>query len=160
MLKTTPNLHFSKGVSPWFLSINGDFFCLLLLCKMEQEKKFWEVFKRKEVFSDYKNMGLKNLKKLHFSNVVSPWLLSKNGDFSTFCFYAKWIKMKWFLKFWKETKPFWTSKTSSQKNLKKVCIFPFHGFCQKKWRLVNLLFLWKIDLEKLFCEVLEIDEAF
>ena len=60
------------------------FFYLLLLCKMEQEKKFWKVFKRKEVFSDYKNMGLKNLLKLHFSNVVSPWLLSKNGDFSTF----------------------------------------------------------------------------
>ena len=39
-VENNPNLHFSKGVSPWFLSINGEFFCLLLLCKMEQEKKF------------------------------------------------------------------------------------------------------------------------
>ena len=51
-------------------------------------------------------------------------------------------------------------KNIVSKKPKKSLHFSFSWFLSKKWRLVNLLFLWKIDLENLFCEVFEIDEAF
>ena len=51
-------------------------------------------------------------------------------------------------------------KNIVSKKPKKCLHFSFSWFLSKKWRLVNLLFLWKIDLKNLFCEVFEIDEAF
>ena len=33
---------------------------------------------------------------MHFFKGVSPWCLSKNGDFLLFSFYAKWIKKVFF----------------------------------------------------------------
>ena len=65
---------------------------------------FCEGFERKEAFQEYKNIGSKkkNPQYLHFSKWVSPCFFSKSGDFSIVCFYAKWIKKKCFLKFWKK----------------------------------------------------------
>ena len=48
---------------------------------MDQVKVLIEGCKRKEVFLDQKNMGSKNHQNLHFLKGVSPWSLSKNGDF-------------------------------------------------------------------------------
>ena len=56
---------------------------------MVEEKVFFEGSERKEAFLDQKNIGPKNHKNLHFFKEVSPWLLSKNGDFLIFRFYPK-----------------------------------------------------------------------
>ena len=73
---------------------------------MDQEKVFFEASESKEAFLDQKNIGSKNHQNLHFFKGVSPWFLSKNGDFLILSFYAKWIKKKCFLRVPKEKKPF------------------------------------------------------
>ena len=45
---------------------------------MDQERMFDEDLRRKESFSDYKNVDFKNPQNLHFSKGVSPWFLSEN----------------------------------------------------------------------------------
>ena len=60
----------------------------------------------------------------------------------------------------KRNETFLDLKNIVSKKPKKSLHFSFSWFLSKKWRSVNLLFLWKIDLENLFCEVFEIDEAF
>ena len=87
--KNNQNLHFFKLVSPWFLSKNWRFFNPYFLCKMDEEKVFFEDFKRKESFLDQKNIGLKKNQNLNFLKRVSPRFLSKNGDFIIFNFYAQ-----------------------------------------------------------------------
>ena len=66
---------------------------------------FFEGSERKEAFLDHKNIGLKSHQNLQFFKGVSPWFLSKNGDFLIFSFYAKWIK-RVFFEVPKEKKPF------------------------------------------------------
>ena len=56
---------------------------------MDQEKAFYEGSERKEVSLDQENVGSKNNQNLHFFKGVSPWFLSKNGDFLILSFYAK-----------------------------------------------------------------------
>ena len=68
------------------------FFNLLFLCKIGQEKVFLKVPKKKSLFRRKKKIGSKNNQNLHFFKGVSPWFLSKNGDFLIFSFYAKGIK--------------------------------------------------------------------
>ena len=63
---------------------------------------FSEASERKEALLDHKNVPLKNNQNLHFFKGVSPWFLSKIGDFLIFSFYAKWIKRKCLVKFPKE----------------------------------------------------------
>ena len=53
---------------------------------------FFEGFEGKEALLDHKNIDPKNHHILHFFKGVSPWFLSKNGDFLILTFYAKWIK--------------------------------------------------------------------
>ena len=49
---------------------------------MDQEKGVLEGSERKEAFLEQKNIGLKKPAKFAFLFiVVSPWFLSKNGDF-------------------------------------------------------------------------------
>ena len=45
---------------------------------MDQERMFGEDLRRKESFSDYKNIDFKKPQNLHFSKGVSPWFLSGN----------------------------------------------------------------------------------
>ena len=73
---------------------------------MDQEKVFCEGSEGKEAFLDHKNIGSINLQNIPFFKGVSPWFLSKSGDFLIFSFYAKWIKKKGFLKVAREKKPF------------------------------------------------------
>ena len=56
---------------------------------MDQGKVFFEGSERKEAFLDQKKIGPKKHKNLHFFKVVSPWFLSKKGDFLIFSFYAQ-----------------------------------------------------------------------
>ena len=49
-LKSHQNLHFFKGVSPWFLSKNRRLFNPYFLCKMDEEKVFLKVSKEKNPF--------------------------------------------------------------------------------------------------------------
>ena len=56
---------------------------------MDQEKVFCEGSERKKAFLDHNNIGSKNHQNLHFFKGVSPWFLSKNGDFLIFSFFAK-----------------------------------------------------------------------
>ena len=79
--KNHQNLHFFKGVSRWFLSKIGDFLIFQFLRKMDQEKVFCEGSEGKESFLDHKNIGSKNLQNFPSFKGVSPWFLSKNGDF-------------------------------------------------------------------------------
>ena len=74
---------------------------------MDEERVFDESSERKKAFLDQKNIGSKNHEYFHFFKGVSPWFLSKKGDFLIFSFYAKWMKKKSvFLKVPKEKKPF------------------------------------------------------
>ena len=59
---------------------------------MDKEEVFSEGSERKEARLDHKNVPLKNNQNLHFFKGVSPWFLSKNGDFLVFSFRGKWIK--------------------------------------------------------------------
>ena len=79
---------------------------------MQKDQKivFCEGFEGKEGFLDHKNIDSKNHQNLHFFEGVSPWFLSKSGDFLIFSFYAKWINKKGFLKIAREKKPFQTIK--------------------------------------------------
>ena len=109
------------------------FFNLQFLCKIGEEKVFFEGSERKEAFLDLKNIGLKKHQNFHFFKGVSPWFLSKNGDVLIFTFYAKQIKKQCFLTVPKEKKPFQIIKTWAQKTT-KICIFTnglVHGFCEE-----------------------------
>ena len=64
---------------------------------------FFEGSERKEAFLHHKKTSAqKTTQNFHFFKEVSPWFLSKNGDFLMFSFYAKWIKKKFFLRFRKK----------------------------------------------------------
>ena len=65
-LKTLQNSHFSKEVSPWFLSKNWHFsnYCYL---QNESKKSPWRSSKNKmKTFLDYKNIDLKQPQNFHF----------------------------------------------------------------------------------------------
>ena len=47
---------------------------------------FFEGSERKEAFLEQKNIESKTTQKFHFFKEVSPWFLSKNGDFVNFFF--------------------------------------------------------------------------
>ena len=84
--KKTQNLHFSKGVSPWFLSkivMVHIFFFSLKICQV----KFYGAVLHIEIgFLDHKNIDQKKSQNLHFFNGVSPWFFSKIVIFSFFLF--------------------------------------------------------------------------
>ena len=56
---------------------------------MDQQIVFFKGSEIKESFLDHKNIGSKNHQNLHLFKGVSPWFLSKNGDFLIFSFNAK-----------------------------------------------------------------------
>ena len=84
--KKAKNWHFPKGINPWFWSKNGHFSNLLFLSNLGQQNVFYDILKRKNAILGYKNKKFKHSKNCHFSQRVNPWLLSKNGHFSTFFF--------------------------------------------------------------------------
>ena len=73
-------MHFFKGVSPWFLSKNGDFLIFSFVAKWMKKKCFFEGSERKEAFLEQKNTGPKNHENLHFFKRVIRWFLSELGN--------------------------------------------------------------------------------
>ena len=73
--KKPQNLHFSKGVNPWFLS-KIEIFPSFFLQKMDLENAFGKVVER-EPFQTIKKSILKKNPNLHFSKGVSAhaWVL-------------------------------------------------------------------------------------
>ena len=65
--KKSKNLHFSKGVNPWFLSKNGKFSNFFFLGNIGQENVFHDILERKNAFLGYKNKKFKKSKNWHFS---------------------------------------------------------------------------------------------
>ena len=121
------------------------FFKLTFLCKMDQEKVFFEGSEKKEVFLEQKNIGSRNHQNLHFFKGVSPCFMSKNKVFLIFSFHAKQVKKQCFLKVPKEKKLFKTKKTSAQKTTKNFIFTIGQSMVfVKKWRLLIFSFyaLW------------------
>ena len=87
MFKKSKNVHFSKGVIPWFWSKNGHLFNFFL-GNIGQENVFHDILDRENAFLGYKNKKFKKSKTVHFSKGVIPWFLSRNGHFSNFYFWA------------------------------------------------------------------------
>ena len=84
--KKSKNLHFSKGVNPWFGSKNGHFSNFSFLGNIDQENVFCDYLERKNAFLGYKNKGFKKSENWHFSTGVNPSFWSKNGHFPNFIF--------------------------------------------------------------------------
>ena len=82
--KKSKNIHFFKEVNPWFWSKYGRFSNFDLLCTIGQENVLYDILDRKNLFLGYKKKKFKKSKNCHFSNGVSPWFRSKNGQFSNF----------------------------------------------------------------------------
>ena len=85
--KKSKNWHFSKGVSPWFLSKIGHFSNIFFLGNIGQGNVFYDILERKNAFLGYKNKRFKKSKNWHLSKGVSPWFWSKDGQFSSFFFW-------------------------------------------------------------------------
>ena len=65
---------------------NWPFFHVLFLGNIGQEKVFYDIRERKNVFLGYKNNKFKKAKNWDFWKGVSPWFWSKIGQFSIFLF--------------------------------------------------------------------------
>ena len=57
--KKSKNLHFCKGVNPWFWSKNGHFSNLFFLGNIGQENVFYEILEAKNAFLGHKNTKFK-----------------------------------------------------------------------------------------------------
>ena len=84
--KTSKNLHFFKGVNPWFWSKNNAFSNFFFLRNIGQENVFCDIRERKIPFLGYKTKKFKKSKNWSSSKRVNPWFLSKNGTFFNFYF--------------------------------------------------------------------------
>ena len=60
--KKSKNGHFSKGVNPWFCSINGRFSKFFSLGNIGHENVFYDILQRKTAFLRYKNKKFKKSK--------------------------------------------------------------------------------------------------
>ena len=84
--KEWKNWPFTRGVNPWFWSINGHFSNFFFLSTICQESVFYDILEGKNAFLGYKYLMFKRSKKWNFSKGLKPWFLSKKGHFSTFFF--------------------------------------------------------------------------
>ena len=83
--KKSENLHFAKGVNPWFWSKNGHAFSFFL-CNIGQKIVVYDILERKDAFLGYKNKKFKKGKNWHFSKGVNPGFGPKMEIFRTFFF--------------------------------------------------------------------------
>ena len=86
--KKWKNVHFSKGVNPWFRSKDGHCSTFFFLGKKGHEKVFYDILERTNAFLGFENKQSKKSKNRHFSKGVNPSFWSKNGHFSNFYFWA------------------------------------------------------------------------
>ena len=65
------------------------FFNLKFLCKMDQEKVFFEGSDRKEALLEQKNIGSKEHQNMHFLKCLVHGFWGRNGGFLMFSFLCK-----------------------------------------------------------------------
>ena len=61
--KNWENLHFSKGVNPWFWSKNGRFFKFFFLGNKGQDNVFYDIVERKNAFSRLSKQEVQKIEK-------------------------------------------------------------------------------------------------
>ena len=76
---------FSKGLTHG-LCPKMAIFPTFFLRNIGQENVFYDILERKIASLGYKNKKFKKSKNGQFSKGVNPWFVSKNCDFSNFCF--------------------------------------------------------------------------
>ena len=131
--KKSKNLHFSKGVNPWFWSNNGPFLKFYFLGNIAQENVFYDFLERKNAFLGYKTRSSKSREIDIFPNGLTHGFGPKMALFPTFCFQAIQARKMCFTIFQNEKTPFQAIKTKSSKS-RKIAIFPKGltlGFCLK-----------------------------
>ena len=82
--KNSKNWHFSKGVNPWFWSINGHFSNFFFFGSIGQENVFYNILEQTNAFLGYKNEKFNKSKNWHFSKGVNPLFRSKSAHFFNF----------------------------------------------------------------------------
>ena len=86
--KKTDNLHFSKGINPWFWSKNGYYFNFFFLGNMGHEKVFYDILERKNGFLGHKTKCLNSRKIDIFPKGLTHAFGLKMAIFPTFFFLA------------------------------------------------------------------------
>ena len=74
VLRRAKKWTFFKGVSPWILSKNRNFFYRCFSVKLWQKTSFFDIYERKQLFLDQKIEVLTRAKKGTFFKGVSPWI--------------------------------------------------------------------------------------
>ena len=74
--------NFLKGLVHEFCPKIKTFFYQRFTQDLYQKKSFFDILKRKQSFLDLKNLSFKKGQKWSLSKGVSPWILSKNRNFS------------------------------------------------------------------------------
>ena len=88
-VKKVKNWDFSKGVRPWFLVKNLEFFHLFIFSKISKQNVFDDILEREKAFLDYKKEKVKKVENWDFSKGVSPWFLVKNLEFFHLFIFSK-----------------------------------------------------------------------
>ena len=98
--KKLKNSYYSKGVNPWFLYKNGYFCNFFFVGNTGHENVVYDILhqKKKNVFICEKNKKFNKSKNCHFSKVVNPWFLDKNGHFCIIFFFKQSRPGKFFLR--------------------------------------------------------------
>ena len=111
---------------------------------------------------DQENIGSKNHKNLHFFKGVSPWLLSKNGDFLIFRFYPKRDQQIMFCEGFEGNKAFLDEKNMGSKNHKNLHFFKGASpwLLSKNRDFLIFRFYPKRDQQIMFCGGFERKVAF
>ena len=98
-LQKLKNWHFSKGVNPWFCSINGHFSYFVFSGNISQANVFYDILQRKNPFLCYQEEKLKKSKNWHFFKGVNPRFWWKNGHFANFGFLSQYSPGNYLLRY-------------------------------------------------------------
>ena len=86
VLRRAKKWTFFKGVSPWILSKNRNFFYRCFSVKLWQKTSFFDIYERKQLFLDQKIEVLTRPKKVTFFKGVSPWIFFQKFNFFSWAF--------------------------------------------------------------------------
>ena len=155
-MKTSKNLHFSKGVNPWFWSKNGHFSNFVFTSNIGKANVLYDIVERKNASLGYKNKELKKSKNSHFSNGVDPCFWFKNDHFFHFFFLGKIGRANVFYDIVERKNAFLAYKNKKLKKSKN-CHFSKGAnpwFWSKNGHFSNFVFLGSIPQETIFYDIL------
>ena len=87
------------------------------------KRSFFDIYKRKESFLDQNSEVLTRAKKWTFSKGVSPWILSKNRNFSYGFFFTEIMAEKIVFRYFGEKRSFLDPKIEVSTRAKKLTFF-------------------------------------